>query len=232
MKKFYILSLLALGSLSASAQREVVFRVDMTAETVSELGVSIAGNFQALAGGTDWSPGTQFLTDDDGNGLYEFTATFADQDAHDILFKFVNGNAWGMNEFQGAVDPSFACGINDADNNFNRSASIPAGADQVVLDGFYYNTCDASPLTSSNDRALIRTMNLTPNPATTATVLSFDNTDTYSVVISDLSGKTITSYSDVQSSLTIERNEMTEGMYFVTAVNSRGERGTLKLSIR
>lgn len=68
---------------------EVTFRVDMSNETVSPLGVHIAGNFQG------WDPAATQLTNT-GNDIYAVTVMLAE--GEDLEYKFVNGNAWGMEE--------------------------------------------------------------------------------------------------------------------------------------
>ena len=47
--------------------RQVVFRVDMSNEEVSEFGVHVAGDFQG------WDPATTELSDPDGDMIYETT---------------------------------------------------------------------------------------------------------------------------------------------------------------
>lgn len=71
------------------ATSAVTFEVDMSLQTVSEFGVHVAGSFQG------WGPGNTELTDDDGDGIYSVTL---DLEPATYQYKFVNGNAWGMDE--------------------------------------------------------------------------------------------------------------------------------------
>ncbi len=100
---------------------EVTFRVDMSEQTVSTLGVHIAGNFQG------WAPeATEMILAQDF--VYEYTADFTEGES--LEFKFVNGNAWGMDEQVPA-----GCALNG-----NRFLTVPAG--NIILDAFCFGSCN------------------------------------------------------------------------------------------
>ncbi len=82
------ISFIVLSRISATA---VTFQVDMSNEEVSAAGVHIAGSMQG------WDPSTTLMTDNDGNGVYEYT--FSLTPGETVYFKYVNGNAWGLEEF-------------------------------------------------------------------------------------------------------------------------------------
>ena len=69
----------------------VTLSVDMNSQDVAAEGVHVAGNFQG------WDPAGTMLTDDDMDGIYEVTLDVADSLAT-IQYKFLNGNAWGVDE--------------------------------------------------------------------------------------------------------------------------------------
>jgi len=100
---------------------EVTFRVDMSEQTVSTLGVHIAGNFQG------WAPDATEMTLSQNN-IYTYTADFLE--AESLEFKFVNGNAWGMDELVPA-----GCALNG-----NRFLTVPAT--NLVLEAFCYASCN------------------------------------------------------------------------------------------
>lgn len=100
---------------------EVTFRVDMSEQTVSPLGVHIAGNFQG------WNPGATEMTLAQ-DFVYEYTADFAA--GENLEFKFVNGNAWGMDELVPA-----GCAMNG-----NRFLTVPAG--NIILDAVCFGSCN------------------------------------------------------------------------------------------
>ncbi len=80
---------------------QVTFQVNMSQQTVSPMGVYIAGNFQG------WNPSTTAMTDANGDNIYEYTATLTPNQT--IEYKFINGNAWGMDE---SVPAACATGSN------------------------------------------------------------------------------------------------------------------------
>ena len=69
----------------------VTFQVDMAQQDVSESGVHIAGDFQG------WYPDATAMSDDDGDNIYTITIALAPNTSYE--YKFVNGNAWGLDEY-------------------------------------------------------------------------------------------------------------------------------------
>lgn len=121
------------GTASDPNMVDVTFRVNMANETVSPLGVSIAGDFQSEAGmGADWTPGLIFLTDADNDDIYEIQVTIP---TGFYQYKFLNGNAWGMDE----VEVPSACGMNNGGSSNNRIVTI--SNNHEVLPAYCYNTC-------------------------------------------------------------------------------------------
>ena len=100
---------------------EVTFRVDMSEQTVAPEGVHIAGNFQG------WNPAGTAMTLS-ANNIYTYTADFTEGEA--LEYKFVNGNAWGMDEQVPA-----GCALNG-----NRFLTVPAN--NVTLDAFCFGSCN------------------------------------------------------------------------------------------
>jgi 1,4-alpha-glucan branching enzyme len=68
---------------------DVTFQVDMSQQVVDAAGVHIAGVFQG------WDPSATLMTDM-GGGIWSYTASIQPGEA--VQYKFVNGNAWGMDE--------------------------------------------------------------------------------------------------------------------------------------
>ena len=92
MKKLYTLLMAMPLVVATQAQTvPVTFSVDMNNETVAAEGVHVAGNFQG------WDPAGTMLSDDDMDGIYTITVEVADT-LGTIQYKFLNGNAWGVDE--------------------------------------------------------------------------------------------------------------------------------------
>lgn len=90
MKKFYTMLALLGSAFAASSQVTVTLSVDMQNQTVAAEGVHVAGSFQG------WDPAGTAMTDADMDGIYEYA--FTTDTAATYEFKFLNGNAWGMDE--------------------------------------------------------------------------------------------------------------------------------------
>ncbi|OQX76450.1 MAG: hypothetical protein B6D64_09875 [Bacteroidetes bacterium 4484_276] len=100
---------------------EITFQVDMSNETVSPLGIHIAGSFQG------WDPaGTEMLPV--GNGVYAVTIDLDEGNYYE--YKFINGNAWGMDE---TVPPE--CAV-----SWNRYLTVPSVP--TTLDAVCFGSCD------------------------------------------------------------------------------------------
>lgn len=116
----------------------MTFQVDMSNEIVSPNGVHIAGNFQEAAGlGADWTPGSTPLTDADGDQVYAITVEIP---PNTYEYKFINGNAWGMDE-----NPPSECSVGSTNN---RQVSI--GNRDFVLPAVPFNNCLATVKLSVN----------------------------------------------------------------------------------
>jgi glycosidase len=117
---------------------ELTFQVDMSQEMVSPLGVHLAGNFQEVAGlGDDWTPGSTQIFDADGDDVYSITVSVP---PGSYAFKFINGNAWGMDE-----NPPAEC---SEGNTNNRVVSV--GNTDLILPVVPFNGCPGSTLFSVN----------------------------------------------------------------------------------
>ncbi|GAB2538297.1 hypothetical protein GCM10027189_21100 [Rufibacter soli] len=118
----------------AAQQVQLIFKVDMSQQTVAPSGVHVAGNFQALAGGgADWNPASLALTDPDRNGIYEVQVTLPTGGL--FQYKFINGNSWA-----GAEIVPAACGLNDGAGNFNRI--IDATASVSTTPAYFFGACE------------------------------------------------------------------------------------------
>lgn len=91
---------------------------------ISTSGVHLAGDFQG------WDPGSTLMTDL-GGGIYAITL---DIPAGIHQFKFVNGNAWGVDE----IVP-VSCGVDDGGGIFNRFINV---ASDMVLPAVCYGQCN------------------------------------------------------------------------------------------
>ena len=108
------------------APTPVLFRVDMSLQTVNVDGPHVAGSFQSQA----WTPDdpATLMTDPDGDNIYEVTVLVQ---PGTYQYKFVNGDAW--------ADGNESL---PADCNVGGNREMVVSADPVV-EHFCYNQCGA-----------------------------------------------------------------------------------------
>jgi hypothetical protein len=103
-------------------QRSVVFRVNMTNQTVGANGMYVAGNFQG------WNPTGSPMVADAGNpNIYQFTALVNANT--NIEYKFVNSGVW--------ESVPATCALNG-----NRFLTV---VNDTVLPAFVYGSCGLTP---------------------------------------------------------------------------------------
>lgn len=114
----------------------VTFKVDMSTQAeVSVNGVCVAGSFQG------WTAGLDFLSDDDGDLVYELTTNVP---PGDYEFKFINGNNWG-GDGEGNVDNENPPG--ECVTNGNRNFTV--GAEAITVQ-YCYNQCSETCVEDPN----------------------------------------------------------------------------------
>ncbi|MDA0912457.1 MAG: hypothetical protein O2818_05040 [Bacteroidetes bacterium] len=115
------------GTCESVSEASVTFRVDMNT-------VSVAGDV-TIFGGTlnGWGFPGEVMSDDDGDGIYEYTATLP---AGGHEYKFVNS---GSDEALDSLDA--ACTLTTGDFT-NRIVYVEGGVD-MVLDAVCWESCDA-----------------------------------------------------------------------------------------
>jgi len=128
--KFFVGIIFLLSSFFSIAQlHQITFQVDMTKEVISAQGVHIAGDFQSIAGlGGNWSPSSTEVMDDNGDGIYSITVLIPD---NTYEYKFINGNAWGMDE-----SPPGECSVGPTNNR-----SLLVNGSDLTLPAVPFNGC-------------------------------------------------------------------------------------------
>ena len=107
----------------------VTFNLDIGDSLISENGIHVAGSFNG------WDPAGAQMTDEDGDGVYSYTAQIAPFSTHE--YKFINGNTWN--------DPH-----DNQDNQFlsdcfleNGNRFIQTVSSDLVLSPVCINSCAA-----------------------------------------------------------------------------------------
>ncbi|MFM7496761.1 MAG: T9SS type A sorting domain-containing protein, partial [Bacteroidota bacterium] len=108
------LGLVGFGSCSAS-NPIITFRVNMTGLTIDSAGVGIAGTLNG------WNPASTRMTQDPTNpNIWTYSTPLATGTT--VLYKFINGAAWGRDE----ILNDSTCGQPNGFGSYNRRYVVPA----------------------------------------------------------------------------------------------------------
>ena len=189
------------------------FLVDMhNTGTVSNKGVHVAGNFQT----NQWNT--------KNNIMYSFGIDTIEVIAYVVNgtyeFKYYNGNLLSNTE---NIPPS--CQVNT-----HRSITVTK---DTVLPALCFSGCyGCYSFAGIKENSNSQNINLYPNPTNSYATLQLYKNDNYTISINDVLGRTLRSYYNYTSnSLKIDKNDLAEGIYYVSAINSSGLKNTAKLVI-
>lgn len=182
--------------------KDVTFRVDMTGFDVSPDGVHLAGNLQG------WNPGGTPMNNI-GSNVFEVTVPVAAAIAS-INYKFVNGNAWGLEE-----DPPEGC--QNADNN--RFAALALTTDAITIPGVKFGSCEG--LNSLRELFSGNEFKLVPSVSSDFVSVQWQLPDAQplNLRVLDVSGRTMVEEkipaTGIDMTRTLEVASWAPGMYFV-----------------
>jgi hypothetical protein len=191
------------------------FVVDMSNEpSVSPNGVHVGGTFQS----STWNAKNNILYSFGAN-LYEVIA-YAPTGTYE--FKYYNGNQTSNIE-----TVSGSC----TNINGNRTQLL---TQDTIVNTVCYKACVSCSLAGVYEFSnAISGMKLYPNPTNDQSTLEFTDKDSdYTITVSDLSGRTLRSYQSVKGEpVSIRKEELTAGIYFVTVGDGYNARSSSKLII-
>ncbi len=111
----------------------LTFQVDMSLQSVSTLGVHVTGDFMDEIGLSDWSENALELLDLDGNNVYELEVLNIPTGTYQ--FKFLNGNAWGDDEYLNDLN----CVVADGSGSFVRELTVASAT--TIVGPICYEDC-------------------------------------------------------------------------------------------
>ena len=191
------------------------FLVDMSnAGTVSSNGVHVAGTFQS----TTWNAKNNILYSF-GSNIYD-VITYAVNGTYE--FKYYNGNVLTNTETVPAP-----C----ANGGGNRTHPL---IKDTILPIVCYSACVSCALAGIHENAEeISGVKMYPNPATELSVIEFSNKEVdYKLNLCDVSGRVLKTYlSNNGEEITIRKNELSSGLYFVNITDSKNAKRSAKLII-
>ncbi len=189
------------------------FMVDMSSVMTSTSGVHVAGTFQSSA----WNTKDNILYSF-GGGIYEIIAYAVNGN---YSFKYYNGNTIGTTE---TVPGPCATGGNRT-HNLTKD---------TILETVCFSACVSCALAGMKEYTTeITNMKLFPNPTAHSSVMEFENKNVnYSISVMDMTGRVLRSYtSNKGESVTIEKDDLSSGLYFVNVTDSQNAKASSKLII-
>ncbi|MEI6882549.1 MAG: T9SS type A sorting domain-containing protein [Bacteroidota bacterium] len=201
----------------------VTFSVDMSNETPSPDGVFIFGDFQAP---TQWEEGKVQLNQ--SGAIFSLTIPVYNGN---YFYRFINGKGTSKVE-ETAIDSS--CGTFDGYRNINnRNLFLYGTSNDTILPVYTFNKCQSASTTNGiNSLKSIENISIYPNPMNEYTVLNLGNEGRYQVAVMDITGKVIRSYANqTQGYLTIEKGELTSGVYMIRVVNQNNQTSQFRVTV-
>lgn len=190
------------------------FMVDMSSVgSISPNGVHVAGSFQSSA----WNTKDNILYSF-GSGIYEIIAYAVNGN---YSFKYYNGNLIGTTE----TVPGACATLGNRTHNLQKD---------TILETVCFSACVSCALAGMNEYTTdISGIKMFPNPTASSSVMEFENTEVnYNVAIMDLTGRVLkTYYSSNGESVTIKKDNLSSGLYFVNVIDSKNAKASSKLII-
>ncbi len=177
---------------------QVTFVLNMQNETVSPLGVHLAGTFNGFSSAS--TPMTL-----QAGALY--TATVSIPANTQIQFKYLNGN-----DFVGQETVPFECGVDDGFGGYNRNYTV--GSSTVTLPQVCFSSC--ADCTVNVEELTKNNLQVYPNPASDRFFIQLNETVANELRIYDATGR-VMQQSNINTSGVIEINtsNWSNGIYHV-----------------
>ena len=180
----------------------VTFSVNMSNQTVSPLGVFLAGSFNGFSATAD----SMILV---GNGVYELTLSL--DTTLSVQYKFVNGNTYEAG--------NAACGINDGLGGYNRVYEV-MGANSIISTVCYNECANCVPVGLLNTEDI--EFNIYPNPVQAILYLNVNSKQQQNnfQIINQLGA--IVLEGTITKNIGIDVSNFTSGSYFISITNNDG----------
>ncbi len=218
----------------------VTFRVDLSNEPAAPMGPYVSGSHQRP---TQWDKTKDLMTEiTPGSGQYQFTQLIKPAQ---YAFKYFYGDTTGtgnldaIGEFANMVSPPpGGCTISNGLGGFNRALDLTGVTQDTVLPMVEWNTCTVTDpgYTVSIEEYLntLKSFSIVPNPMTEIAEVRFSNKEqtNFTMTIINITGQVVMRKNNIYgNSVEIRKNELGNGIYFITLWSEAGERATRKLII-
>ena len=209
----------------AQAQVEVIFRVDMSSETVADQGLSLIGSFQ------DWKLKDAIPLENDGTAIYTVAVMMQ---PGEYQYAFINGILESDRECQDELFCLESCFIADQNGQKSRILTVEDNVIRQTIAAFKFNSCEETAPASIEELRNERNLIISPNPFSEATTLVFANpkNQAFDILLHDVSGQLIRAYTELRGQdFQLNRADLSTGMYLLTLRTDKGEVANRKLIV-
>lgn len=220
-----LLLLCCFFTLFAQAQVEVIIRVDMSSETVSDQGLSLVGSFQ------DWKLKDAIPLESDGTDIYSVAVLLP---PGEFEYAFINGQSETDRECQDDLSCLEACFTSDQNGQKARMLTVEENVIRQTLAAYKFNSCEETAPASIEELRNERNLIISPNPFSGSTTLVFANpkNQAFDILLHDVSGQLIRAYTELRGQdFEINRADLSSGMYLLTLRTDKGEVANRKLMV-
>jgi hypothetical protein len=196
------------------ASADVTFIVDFT-----QAAFTPADTIYLMGAFTQWDANAVPMVPHSVAGQY--IATEANYCPATMEYRFSNGDPSNTANHEPVP---MDCGVDNGVGGYNRFFARSGTADTVQ---HIFGQCSFI----SVEEDALSGVSVRPNPMNESATIALGNSGRYSVRVFDITGRVVAGFDNVQGTITLERNNMVSGMYYVNIADAKGATKTLKVIV-
>ena len=196
------------------ATADVTFIVDFT-----QAAFTPADTIYLMGAFTQWEANAVPMVPHSVAGQY--IATEANYCPGTMEYRFSNGDPSNTANHEPVP---MDCGVDNGVGSYNRFFARSGSADTVQ---HIFGQCSFI----SVEEDALSGVSIRPNPMNESATIALGNAGRYSVRVFDMTGRVVAGFENVQGDITLERNNMVSGMYYVNIADAKGATKTLKVIV-
>jgi hypothetical protein len=196
------------------ATADVTFIVDFT-----QAAFTPADTIYLMGAFTQWDANAVAMVPHSVPGQY--IATEANYCPGTMEYRFSNGDPTNTSNHEPVP---MACGVDNGVGSYNRFFARSGSADTVQ---HIFGQCSFIAV----EEDALSGVSIRPNPMNESATIALGNVGRYSVRVFDITGRVVAGFDNVQGNITLERNNMVSGMYYVNIADANGATKTLKVVV-
>ena len=196
------------------ATADVTFIVDFT-----QAAFTPADTIYLMGAFTQWDANAVPMVSHSVAGQY--IATEANFCPGTMEYRFSNGDPSNSSNHEPVP---MDCGVDNGVGGYNRFFARSGSADTVQ---HIFGQCSFISI----EEDALSGVSVRPNPMNESATIALGNAGRYSVRVFDITGRVVAGFDNVQGDITLERNNMVSGMYYVNIADANGATKTLKVIV-